>query len=457
MSQSGNDTRFVHFSDAHVGHRQYGVKKRRDDMYMTFRSTILDAVDNEADFAVFSGDLFHNKNVNARALSDAENGLAEFFKAEIPVVGIQGNHDANLYKEDLNWLEYLHSRERLVLLEADLKGEGPVFEKHDFEEPGTSSGYVDIDGVRVFGLQYLGQRTGDYLEEVAEAIQKVNEKDGEPEMTILLGHFGIEDHVPGMAGGISFNQLEPLEEVVDYLGLGHLHKQYSHGEWVFNPGSLEAHNTREAQWDHGYYTVDCNSNGFDAEFSHSKRRPFYRVEFVVDNYNTPEEFEKGFEQKIDEALPNLRSKQQQDRYKAGDSVRDSVIDLHLKGLLQFSRSQLDIDWVREFVEEKMDALYVNISDATESKETASILQDLDDGEDAVRDEDGQIDRGKLESAVFRKLAGQDSRFRDKEDEVAETLSVVKRSVLADESPESVAETVKNRRRDLFPEMGGDGE
>ena len=450
-------TRFAHISDTHIGHRQYGVKKRRDDMYMTFRSTVLDAVDENVDFAVFGGDLFHNKDVNARALSDAENGLEEFAERGIPVVGIQGNHDANLYKEDLNWLEYLHSRQRMILLEADLKGEDPIFEKHDFEDPGTSSGYVDIDGARIFGLQYLGRRTGDYLEEVAEAIERVNDEEGEPEMTILLGHFGIEDHVPGMAGGISFNQLQPVEEVVDYLGLGHLHKQYSHGEWVFNPGSLESHDTREARWDHGYYIVELDDDGFETEFNQSKRRPFFRIEFVVDDCNSPAEFKESFEQEVDEALLDLRSKQQLEYHKAGGSIRDPVIDLHLQGLLQFSRSQLDIDWVRELIEEKMDALYVNISDATESKETASILQELDEGEDEVRNEDGQLDRGKLESAVFRKLAGQDSRFRDKEEEVAETMTVVKGSILADESPESVAETIKSRRRELFPEMGGDSE
>lgn len=445
-------SRFVHFSDAHIGHRQYGVMTRRDDMYMSFRSTILDAVDEGVDFAVFSGDLFHNKDVNARALSDAENGLEEFDNADIPVVGIQGNHDANLYKEDLNWLEYLHSRERLVLLEADLQDDGPVFEKHDFEEPGTSSGYVDLDGVRVFGLQYLGQRTSDYLEEVADAIETVNEEEGEPEMTVLLGHFGVEGHIPGMAGGISFNQLEPLEEVIDYLGLGHLHKQYSHSDWVFNPGSLEAHDTREAQWDHGYYIVDVNENGIEHEFKESKRRPFYRFsdDFAVDAYNTPQEFKEGFEQKVEEELPKLRKKQQKEYYKAGGNARDPVIDLRLNGLLQFSRSQLDVDWIRDLVEERMDALYVNLTDATESKEVEKLGGD-------IRGDDGQINRDKLESAVFQKLAGQDSRFRDREEEVAETLSVVKRSVLEDESPESVAETVKNRRRELFPSMGGGDE
>ena len=452
-----SNARFVHFSDAHIGHRQYGVKVRRDDMYMTFRSTILDAIDEDVDFAVFSGDLFHNKDVNARALSDAENGLGELAQAEIPVVGIQGNHDANLYKEDLNWLEYLHSRERLILLEANLKDDGPVFEPHDFDNPGTSSGYVDIDGVRIFGLQYLGQRTSDSLQEVAEAIKRVNEEEGEPDQTILLGHFGVEGHIPGMAGGISFNKLEPVEEAVDYLGLGHLHKQYTHGDWVFNPGSLEAHSTREAHWEHGYYIVDANDDGLEYEFNRSKRRPFFDFEFVVDDANTPEEFKNQFKQKVEEILPKLRQKQQQEHYKAGGNTRKPVIDLRLKGLLQFSRSQLEVDWLRNWVEETTDALYVNLVDATESKETANILQELDDGKDSVRKEDGQIDQGKLETAVFRKLASQDSRFRDQDEEVAETLSVVKGSVLQEESPESVAETIKNRRRELFPDMGGEAE
>ena len=117
MSQANNSPQFIHFSDAHIGHRQYGVKKRRDDMYMSFNTTIYEAIEADVDFAVFGGDLFHNKDVNARALSDAEEGLSRFEEAGVPVAAVRGNHDANLYKEDLNWLEYLHSREKLILLE----------------------------------------------------------------------------------------------------------------------------------------------------------------------------------------------------------------------------------------------------------------------------------------------------------------------------------------------------
>ena len=456
MADSGTDTtRFVHLSDAHIGHRQYSLKKRRDDMYMSFNSTILEAIDQDVDFAVLSGDLFHNKNVNALALSDAVKGFEKLNDAGIPVIAIEGNHDSNLYKEDLTWLQYLHAREHIVLLECDATGDGPRFEKHDFNDPGTSSGYVDIDGIRIFGMEWLGQRTADHLEAIADAIREVNHTEGEPQYTVLLGHFGIEGHIPAMSGGISYNQLEPLEDIVDYLGLGHLHKKYSHENWVYNPGSLEAHDTREAQWDHGYHIVETGDENLTVEFNRSKCRPFYRISFQVEDHDSFADLEAAFTDALEEELPKLRQVQQQPHHMGGDQTREPVIDLHLEGLLEFSRSQLDIDRLEELVDDRTDALYVNLSDATESKETASILQELDEGEDEIRDEDGQIDRGKLEVAVFEKLANQDSRYDMNSEDVAEALASVKRGVLADESPESVADTIKQRRRELFPRDGGD--
>ncbi len=441
---------FLHFSDAHLGHLQYGVKKRRDDIYRTFRSTIKDSIDNNIDFAVFGGDLFHNKNVNARALDDAEKGLDIFYDNDIPVVGIQGNHDANLYTSDLNWLEYLHRREKLILLEANIFDKNSeIFEKHNFGKPGTSSGYVDIEDVRIFGFQYLGQRTEEFLEKISEEIKYINEEGEEPRLTVLLGHFGIEGHIPQMSGGISYNKLKQLEGVVDYLGLGHIHKNYEHKGWVFNPGSLEAHDARESRWKHGYYIVDITENGFRQKFKNSKRRPFYKIQFYVDNYESPEKLENGFIGKVEKELSELQKKQKNKKYMAQGEPRDPVVDLHLQGLLRFRRQKLDIDRLREIVEQKTNAIYVNIKDATESRETSSILEDLDKEKGEITNEDGQIDRKKLEFAVFQKLVSQNSRYNSKTEDVADILSMLKKSVLSDESPELIAETVKKRRRELF--------
>ena len=45
-----------------------------------------------------------------------------------------------------------------------------------------------------------------------------------------------------MAGALRYSDLLPLKAAgIDYLGLGHIHKQYDVEDWIFNPGSLEAH------------------------------------------------------------------------------------------------------------------------------------------------------------------------------------------------------------------------
>jgi|GEM_PF-4061402 hypothetical protein len=43
-------SQFVHLSDAHIGHRQYNVKKWQDDMQLSFPSAAADAVEQDVDF-----------------------------------------------------------------------------------------------------------------------------------------------------------------------------------------------------------------------------------------------------------------------------------------------------------------------------------------------------------------------------------------------------------------------
>lgn len=447
-------TSFMHFSDAHIGHRQYNMKLRRDDMYMSFRTAIKEGLDEDIDFAIFSGDLFHHKKVNARALRDAEKALDIFWKNDVPVVVIQGNHDSKLYKEDLTWLEYLHSKGKVILLEGDFTEDGSIYEEHDFDESGTSSGFVEVDGIRIFGLQYSGQRTSERLDMISDEIERINEEHGEPDRTIFMSHFGIEGHIPGISGGISYNKLGQLEDVVDYVALGHLHKRYSHGDWVFNPGSLEAHDTREATWDLGYYMGDVTGeDDIDVEHRLSKRRPFYRIEFSVEGYDNKEELLAGFKDKVEGELDALRALQEKEHHKKRGEIRVPVVDLRLKGLLQFSRSVLDIKELMDIVKKKTEAVKVQPSDATESIETEKVVEEIDGGRDEIFDEEGQLDRKKLENAVFQMKAEQDSRYRDKKEDVSETLMAIKREILSDESPESIAENIKKRRRELFPSGG----
>ena len=427
------------------------MELRIQDMHYSFLQTIKEGIGHHVDFVLLCGDLFHHKNVTAQTLNHAEQGLVQFSSHNIPVIFIQGNHDAKLYKQDMTWLEYLHRKKIGILLQADVSETNLRFNEYNENNPSAHAGFVDIGKVRIFGLQYSGQRTIDRLQQIPEAINKVNDDFGKADFTILMGHFGVEGHIPGITGGVPEDVLTVLSDTVDYLALGHLHKQYSENNWVFNPGSLEAHDTREATWDLGYYvTALSKEEGVEANHFFSKRRPFFKIVFSVDRYHSKEELINGFKRKLAVEYSYLEELQAQPHFQDDQGIRRPIVDLRLKGQLHFSRSLLDIEELIELVEQKTDAVKVQPSDATESFETQDILTQIEGGRDAIFDEEGHVNRDRLEQAVFTMKAGEDDRFSKQKKSVSEMLVALKIELLAGENPEDVAKTLQRKRRQLFP-------
>ncbi len=427
-------------------------------MYYSFLSTIKTGIEEEVDFVLLCGDLFHHKNVTAQTLSNAEQGLQQFTNHHIPIVFNQGNHDAKLYRQDMTWLEYLHRKKIGVLLQADISDSNLIFKPYDEGHPSSHAGFIDIKDTRIFGLQYSGQQTSERLQQIPEEIQQVNNEFGQADFTILMGHFGVEGHIPGITGGVSEETLAPLQEVVDYLALGHLHKQYSENNWIFNPGSLEAHDTREATWDLGYYlTTLTKDNGVQAVHHLSKRRPFHKIVFSVDRFHSKEELLHGFKRKLSVEKESIEEVQKQSHFQNKTGLRQPIIDLRLKGQLHFSRSLLDINELIDLIENETDAVKVQPSDATESLETQEILRSIEGGRDAIFDEDGHVNRDQLEQAVFTMKAGEDDRFNQKKQQVAQILFSLKAELLSGENPEDVAETLQKKRKKYFPTEEEQGE
>lgn len=445
---------FLHMADVHLGHRQYNLLEREKDMNRTFRTTLNQAVDDnqavdeDVAFVVHAGDLFHNKDVDARILSDAEDGLNLLTDADIPFVTIQGNHDAKLYAQSLTWLEYLHRRGHLILLEAEFEDETATFGRHDPTDPGWASGFVDIDGTRVFGLQYRGHRVRDDLPKVADGIRRVNESEGQLETTVLLAHLGVEGHVPGLGASVDYNDLTVLEDEVDYLGLGHIHKAFEHNDWVYNPGSPEVHSTRELEWDHGYYLVEGTGNNLEATHVPSKRRPFHSVPFSVDDYGTPSELESGFEQAMRAEVPSIETKQEESRFRAQGDPRTPVIDLRIDGLLQFDRQHLDVDGLTDIAEAVTDAVYVQPAVGVRTVAIKELLAHIDDEEDLW--EGDRLDTDRLEGLVFERIA-ENSAYDAEAEAVAGLMSSVKDTWSADEGAEVIADLIQEQRRELFPD------
>jgi DNA repair protein SbcD/Mre11 len=424
---------------------------RQKDMQYSFQHTISEGIRHKVGVVLLCGDLFHHKNVTAETLTIAEQGLNQFSRYNIPVALIQGNHDAKLYKQDMTWLEYLHRKKTGILLQADILENELLFNKYDKEKISSHAGFVDVNNTRIFGLQYSGQRTIERLRQIPLAIQQVNDEFGTKDFTILMGHFGVEGHIPGITGGVSEEILNLLRDTVDYLALGHLHKHYSENDWVFNPGSLEAHDTREATWDLGYYiTTLSKEKGVHVSHFLSKRRPFYKIIFSVDRFHSKEGLLQGFNRKLAVEQSTIHELQDQPQFQDETGRRQPIIDLRLKGQLHFSRSLLNIEELIEVVEQNIGAIKVQPSDATESLETKAILSEIEGGREAIIDEEGHVNRSRLEQAVFTMKAGDDERYSQQKRTVSELLIALKTELLAGENPEDVALTLQKNRRQLFP-------
>jgi exonuclease SbcD len=459
-----------HIADTHLGHRQYGLKQREDDMVSTTRAAFQEMIEERGtDAILLPGDLFHSRDLRPKVLHQVEQEL-EQIPDEVPVLVSRGNHDENLTPRDVTWLNYLHQRGHIVFLQAELNADPETawFNPCDPDEPGQSAGFYDIaveglDGpVRVFGLQWRGAKTGQALQQVANGIQETNEMHGEPAWTVLLAHFGMEDEVPTLGGTVTHGELRDVKDVVDYLALGHIHKRYESGEWIYNPGSPEAHNTREGrvEWEHGYYSValddgpaetDKRAVKFDVEHHPTKRRPYYKVEFDVTAHESPGDLETAFQDHVRDEQAAMTEYCSQDEFTARGEPRDPIIDLRFTGTLQFSRGDFRTDELAAWVEEACDALYVQVNTGIRTANVQQLLSEIN--EDEVF-KDGQLNTAALEHRVFETIA-KESIYDDHAADVADVLGNAHQMAQAEEAVEDIRDSVSSARQELFPELADD--
>ncbi|TFF87454.1 MAG: hypothetical protein EU550_03215 [Promethearchaeota archaeon] len=71
---------------------------------------------------------------------------------------------------------------------------------------------------------------------------------------ILVQHLGIEGQMVNVPG-VPLKSLNILKERIDYLALGHFHKQYTINDWIFNPGSSEPVSSVDFRFKRGIFLV----------------------------------------------------------------------------------------------------------------------------------------------------------------------------------------------------------
>lgn len=449
----------AHAADIHVGHRQYGLKQRETDARLSFQQFLSQARERDTDAILIPGDLFDSRDIRPRTLQETEELLEQ---VEQPVIVSPGNHDENMSRRrDVTWLEYLNNKGLITLLEAELSDERVSFAPTDTAEPRHGGGgYVDLESdgevVRCFGLQYRGAYIERDLPRVADGIQAVNESESAPDTTVLLAHFGVDDAVPDLGANVARAALTDIEEHVDYIALGHIHKRFESGDVAWNPGSLEAFNIQEGRWDdsHGYYIYDTVADA--AEHHLSKRRPYYTVNFDVSGYRTFEDLRADFMAELEEVRPAVEDVCQRDIHQDGHgNRRDPIVNVRFEGTLLLDHTTFDVETLTGLAADELDALYVQPTNHTERKAVQELLGDLEREE--AFNPDGTVNTDALQERVFTTIAGE-SRYGAEADEVAETLDRVEGLVNDDgQSVAEVAEYLRDRRRELFPEGPGEGD
>ena len=411
--------RFLHCADIHLGHQQYGLPERFSDFDLAFQHVMVAAIQNKVDFVLLAGDLFHKRAVEPQALAHAITGLELLRTANIPVIAVEGNHERPHYREKQGWLDFLDGQGYLQLLNPHFDEGVPALEPH---RRGSGGAYVDVGGVRIYGVKYFGAATGRVLDGLATALAAMDRAD----YTVLLMHGGLEGVLPHVAGGLRYEQFTPLNKLVDYVALGHFHKPYERDGWLHNPGSLETVSIDEVQWpERGYFLVEIDTNKkskHTARLIPCPRRAFVRLSQDVTQCGSPA--------KLIEVIRKLAAK------KASDGGDAPIVEIELRGTLAFDSSGLDFGEVEAAVQEGYEALRVLVKNATTRTDF-----------EVLPPEEGQS-RAELERQVLADLLGRDARYRPASAEWAEAALQVKQMSLSGTSPAGIMAYLRDRRGKL---------
>ncbi len=286
--------RFAHIADVHLGYEQYHQSWRAEDFARAFREVTDKAIQNDVDFIVISGDLFHRSVPNPKTIRDAIDSLLMFKRAGIPVFAIEGNHDKSIRDfsiyhllESLGLLNLLGLRKRRIENEYVTSvrlGEKAYLVKGVFKD------------VEIVGDRY---RTKLQLERVLPFLKP------ESDESVLVLHQSIKEVVDVEMDLAYEMTLKDLPKA-SYYAMGHVHipKVYEYnGSYIVYPGSPERYDLREASHKVSYTDRLSVRNGikkgfyivedFKPEFVEVSTRDFYSV--YVEASSKSEIEEKMFE------------------------------------------------------------------------------------------------------------------------------------------------------------------
>jgi DNA repair exonuclease SbcCD nuclease subunit len=394
--------RYIHTADIHLG-KTYRTSvdeaERYEDFFRVLGGIVSEAIAEQVDFVLIAGDLFHTGQILPRTFARTIETLQPLKDANIPCIAVEGNHDWIHRRDSISWMEALSQMGYIHLLRPiRTENGGYHFEPFDYEQ--GIGGHIEIKGLNIYGLGYIGTQAGNHVARICEAVTTEN--------NLLLFHVGVWTYSPVEIGNMQPDEALPLAEVFDYVALGHGHKPYiietpDGRPYAFNPGSPERVNFGEEGYDKGYWFVTVEDGRYTTEFRSTSPRPMKSVFINLDGAEIAEQALNHLRDQLKEKLDGLGER--------------PLIELKVTGRVRFHPFELGRERLRLLVEELADPLHVEI------KNHLSLVT----GRGFEETEHRNLEE--IERDVLRELIGANSAWKGKEDELVALAMAIRNQVL----------------------------
>lgn len=426
-------TKFLHIADVHLGIRRYRSEERALDFFLAWKDCIERyALAEEVSFVLIAGDFFDARKVEPQAMNQAMFCLKRLNEAGIPVVVIEGNHDSHEVATRFSWLRSLSQWGYIKLLE-------PFYEDGEvrleaWDEQTRKGSYIDLGGVRIFGSIWYGSTITQSLTVLVDLLRDHHDSQ---RFNVMMLHTDVEGHVNHPSPPLPVAKLNELKDYIDYLALGHTHKNFVIDDWAYNPGSLEACSVDEYANLRGAYLVEVEGKKHKATLMRDyHQREVVRCVFDVNGQATPEELHEAlFAQLRQELVPHDP---------ANEEKLAPVIELSLRGQLGFKNALLELNRIRDQVKKEFRPLLVLVRNQTVPVEYA-VASGLSE----------QISRSERERRVIEDLIARDARFRNQTSEVAGLILEAKRLALGNENPGNIVDLIESQMSNSVDQVPSD--
>lgn len=385
--------RFIHTSDIHLGktyRSSSGEAERYEDFFRCLSGIIDAALEESVDFVLIGGDLFHVGQILPRTFAKTIEILQPLKDANIPCIAIEGNHDWIHRRDSISWMEALSQMGYLRLLRPSRTEDG-AYRFDPFDAETGMGGHVEIEGLNIYGLGYIGAQAGSHVQRICEAVTT--------ERNLLLFHVGVWSFSPVEIGNMKPEESHALAEQFDYVALGHGHKPYivrtpEGTDYAYNPGSPEQVNFGEQKYAKGYYLVTVDDGEYLVEFIATLPRPMIVATIDLDGAEDADQALQRFTEQVKTQLPQT------------EDDRQPLLELKLVGRVKFHPFELGRERLKAVLEKIAKPLHVEIKNQLSQVTRTG-------GEETVKKSLAAI-----EYDVLKELIGGNSEYQGREEELS---------------------------------------